>query len=51
MTDSAGLHQHHIARILAFLAQHRLPGMFQATENVEAGREATGRRFLPKPTA
>jgi hypothetical protein len=37
MTDSAGLHQHHIARILAFLAQHRLPGMFQATENVEAG--------------
>ena len=37
MTDSAGLHQHHIARILAFLAQHRLPGLFQATENVEVG--------------
>jgi len=31
------LHQHYIARILDLLAQHRLPGMFQAKENVAAG--------------
>ena len=31
------LHQLHIDWIIAFLAQHRLPGMFQAKENVAAG--------------
>jgi putative ABC transport system substrate-binding protein len=31
------LHQLHINWIIAFLAQHRLPGMFQAKENVAAG--------------
>jgi putative ABC transport system substrate-binding protein len=31
------LHQLHVDRIIAFLAQHRLPGMFQAKENVIAG--------------
>jgi putative ABC transport system substrate-binding protein len=31
------LHQLHVDRIIAFLAQHRLPGMFQAKENVTAG--------------
>src|SRR5262249_31107282 len=31
------LHQLHIARIIALLAQHRLPGMFQSKENVAAG--------------
>jgi putative ABC transport system substrate-binding protein len=31
------LHQLHIHRIVGFLAQHRLPGMFQAKENVIAG--------------
>ena len=31
------LHQLHIDWIIDFLAQHRLPGMFQAKENVAAG--------------
>jgi len=31
------LHQLHIDWIIAFLAQHRLPGMFYAKENVVAG--------------
>jgi putative tryptophan/tyrosine transport system substrate-binding protein len=31
------LHQIHIARIISLLAQHRLPAMFQAKENVAAG--------------
>jgi ABC-type uncharacterized transport system substrate-binding protein len=31
------LHQLHIAKILQFLAQNRLPGLFQARENVAAG--------------
>jgi putative ABC transport system substrate-binding protein len=31
------LHQLNIHRIIAFLAQHRIPGMFQAKENVAAG--------------
>jgi ABC-type uncharacterized transport system substrate-binding protein len=31
------LHQLHIDWIIAFLAQHRLPSMFQAKENVAAG--------------
>jgi hypothetical protein len=31
------LHQLHIDWIIAFLAQHRLPGMFYAKENVAAG--------------
>jgi len=31
------LHQHHIKRIIDFLAQHRLIGMFQLRENVDAG--------------
>ena len=30
-------HQLHIARIIEFLAQHRIPGMFQTRENVVAG--------------
>jgi putative ABC transport system substrate-binding protein len=31
------LHQINVHRIIGFLAQHRLPGMFQAKENVIAG--------------
>jgi putative ABC transport system substrate-binding protein len=31
------LHQLHVDRIIAFLAEHRLPAMFQAKENVKAG--------------
>lgn len=30
-------HQLHIKRIIAFLAEHRIPGMFQTRENVLAG--------------
>ena len=30
-------HQLHIKRIIAFLAENRLPGMFQTRENVLAG--------------
>jgi len=37
MVSNDPLHQHHIARILAFLSRHQLPGMFQAKENVAAG--------------
>jgi len=31
------LHQLHVRRIIALLDQHRIPGMFQAKENVAAG--------------
>jgi putative ABC transport system substrate-binding protein len=31
------LHQFHVDRIIGFLAQHRLPGMFQLKEHVVAG--------------
>jgi putative ABC transport system substrate-binding protein len=37
LMSNDSLHQHHIARILSLLAQHRLPGMFQSKENVAAG--------------
>jgi putative ABC transport system substrate-binding protein len=37
MVSNDPLHQLHVIRIIAFLAQHQLPGMFYAKENVTAG--------------
>jgi putative ABC transport system substrate-binding protein len=37
MVTSDPFHQHHIGRITEFLARNRLPGMYQAKENVFAG--------------
>src|SRR5262249_13351010 len=43
------LHQLHIDWIIAFLAQHRLPGMFYAKENVAAGGLMGLRRERARP--
>ncbi|TMJ87087.1 MAG: hypothetical protein E6G76_13515 [Alphaproteobacteria bacterium] len=37
MVTNDPFHQHHIGRIIEFLARNRLPGMYQAKENVFAG--------------
>jgi putative tryptophan/tyrosine transport system substrate-binding protein len=37
MVTNDPFHQHHVGRIIEFLARNRLPGMYQAKENVFAG--------------